>query len=131
MSWAGPTVADDGESSDDDESVTENGDVSSIHNAAERVSVNDEPDSDLVNFDDADGDDEVEADREENFSIDIDPVESTPAVMQLIEPVHSETLLADWMVLRLSAITSTKTSGRAIKDVIAKLRHCTIFMHVL
>lgn len=96
VSWAGPTVADDGESSDDDESVTENGDVSSIHNAAEQVSVNDEPDSDLVNYDDADGDDEVEADREENFSIDIDPVESTPAVMQLIEPVHSETLLADW-----------------------------------
>ena len=58
VSWAGPTIGDDGESSDDDDNASENGDINFIDSAAEQVSVNDKPVSDhaeLVNFD---GDDD-------------------------------------------------------------------------
>ena len=62
VSWAGPIVDDDDDSSDDNDNASENGDINSIGRAIEQVSVNDEPVSDhveLVNFDDADDNDDV------------------------------------------------------------------------
>ena len=96
VSCAGPIVADDGESSDDDENVTENGDVDFMHSAAEQVSVDDEPVSNHAEFDDVD-DNEVEPDRED-FNIDIDLVDtdSTPAIMPLTDPEHSEVSPTVW-----------------------------------
>ena len=99
VSWAGPTIDDDGESSDDDNNASENGDINFIDSAAEQVSVNDKPVSDhaeLVNFDGDDDNDDQEPDREENFSIDIDPVDSTLAIMPVTEPVLSEASQVIW-----------------------------------
>ena len=93
VSWAGPTIDVDVESSDDDDNTSENGDINFIDNAAEQVSVNDTPVSDhaeLVNFDGDDDNVDVEPDREKNFSIDIDPVNSTLVIMPVTEPVLSE-----------------------------------------
>ena len=61
VSWAGPAIADDGASSDDNDDAEENGDVNSRYRDLEPVSVNDEPINDhveLVNFDDTDVDDD-------------------------------------------------------------------------